>query len=120
MAITEERRAPRAGALPATVTVSSADGYALVRLEGEFDIASRYVLSDSLAGAMTLDDGDLVVDLSGVQFMGAETVDLLIRGRSFLRARSRDLIVRSPSPSARRILDLCGLAHTAASSAADS
>ena len=62
-----------------------------------------------MARAIALDDADLVLDLSGVEFMDAATVRLIIRAREFLRLRSRSLTLRSPSTHARRVLDLCGL-----------
>jgi anti-anti-sigma factor len=115
MAIAEDvqPRDIRAPAVPG-VTVDRVDGSTVIRLEGEFDIASRLALSESFAYAMTLDNGDLVVDLSAVEFMGAETVDLILRGRAFLLARSRNLTMRSPSSSAQRVLDLCGVVDAAA------
>jgi anti-anti-sigma factor len=63
----------------------------------------------TMARAITLGDAELVVDLSGVEFMGAATVGVLIRSRALLRTRSRSLVLRSPSRSARHLLDLCDL-----------
>jgi hypothetical protein len=42
--------------------------------------------------------------------MSAATIGVFVRARTLLRARSRSLVVRSPSRCARRLLDLCGLA----------
>jgi hypothetical protein len=61
-----------------------------------------------MAQAVALDDADVVVDLSDVQFMGAATVGVIIRARELLRLQSRSLALRSPSKCARRILDVCG------------
>ena len=58
------------------------DGHTLVLLEGDHDVANLFALADALAVAIAFDDSDLVVDLSRVQFMGAETVDLLVRART--------------------------------------
>jgi anti-anti-sigma factor len=80
----------------------------VVWLQGEHDASTVAALSDTLAGAMAIEDCDLVVDLSEVQFMGAATVGVLIRTQVLLRSRSRSLVLRSPSRCARRILDLCG------------
>jgi anti-anti-sigma regulatory factor len=43
--------------------------------------------------------------------MDAATNGVIVRARSGLRLRSRSLTLRSPSPSARRILDICGLTY---------
>ena len=80
----------------------------VVWLRGEHDVSTVAALSETMARAIALDDADLVVDLSGVQFMGAATVGVIVRAREFLRLRSRSLALRSPSRCARRILDLCG------------
>ena len=95
--------------LAPTSSVLRGDGHTLVLLEGEHDIASLFAVAESLAIAIALDDQDLVVDLSGVQFMGAETIGILIRARNFLREQSRSLTLRAPAPCAQRVLDLCEL-----------
>jgi anti-anti-sigma factor len=80
----------------------------VVWLRGEHDVSTVAALSETMARAIALDDADVVVDLSEVQFMGAATVGVIIRAREFLRLRSRQLVLRSPSECARRILDVCG------------
>ncbi len=82
----------------------------VVWLRGEHDVSTVAALSEMMARAIALDDADVVVDLSEVQFMGAATVGVVIRAREFLRLRSRLLVLRSPSECARRTLELCG--HT--------
>jgi len=83
----------------------------VVWLHGEHDITTVATLSEVMTQAIAFDDGDLVVDLRGVEFMDAATVGVIVRARGFLRRRSRALVLRSPSGYARRLLDLCGLAH---------
>jgi anti-anti-sigma factor len=80
----------------------------VVWLRGEHDASTVAALSEIMARAIALDDADVVVDLSDVQFMGAATVGVIIRAREFLRLRSRSLVLRSPSECARRILDVSG------------
>jgi anti-sigma B factor antagonist len=81
----------------------------VVWLEGEYDIATAVVLGATLANASSRDDADLVVDLSGVTFIDAATIGVLIRGGNGLRRESRSLTLRSPSRWARRLLDIWGL-----------
>lgn len=82
----------------------------VVHVRGEHDIATRVHLSATIARAAQLDGADIIVDLSDVTFMDASTIGALVVARSSLRAHSRSLSVRAPSPQARRLLDLCGLA----------
>jgi len=92
----------------AAPVLSREDGRTVVWLDGEHDVSTLLVLTDTLAGAISADDADLVVDLSEVTFIGAASFDELIRGRAILRQQSRTLTLRSPSRCARRLLDACG------------
>ena len=91
-------------------TGRDADG-TVVWLRGEHDIGTVAALTETIARAMALDDTDLVVDLSEVQFMSAATIGVLMQARELLHRRSRSLTVRDPSRRARRILDVCGLSE---------
>jgi anti-sigma B factor antagonist len=82
----------------------------VVWLRGEHDVSTVAALSQTMARAIALDDGDLVVDLSGVDFMDAATVGVIVRARDFLELQSRSLTLRAPSTCAGRVLDLCDLA----------
>jgi anti-sigma B factor antagonist len=82
----------------------------VVWLRGEHDVSTVAALSQTMARAIALDDGDLVIDLSGVDFMDAATVGVIVRARDFLELQSRSLTLRAPSKYAARVLDLCELA----------
>jgi len=82
----------------------------VVWLRGEHDISTVAALSEMMDQAIALGDGDLIVDLSNVDFMSAATVGIIVRTRECLRLRSRSLALRSPSVRSRRVLDLCGVA----------
>lgn len=79
-------------------------------IRGDHDHATSTQLSARLAEAADRDDVDLIVDLSGVTFMDASTINTIVNAFNDLRAHSRSLAVRSPTPLARRLLDVCGLA----------
>jgi anti-anti-sigma factor len=80
----------------------------VVWLRGEHDASTVAALWDTIGQAIALDDADVVVDLSGVEFMGSATVGVIIRARESLWPRA--LTLRSPSRCAQRVLDLYGLA----------
>jgi anti-sigma B factor antagonist len=97
--------------LPAQALTSStvADGdTVVVQLWGEHDGSTVPVLSKILASAVGLDEANLVVDLSRVQFINSATVRVFIASSEFLGESSRTFVLRSPSRSARRVIDLCG------------
>ena len=85
----------------------------VVWLRGEHDFFTMPGLWGTMAQAIAFDDGDVVVDLSEVDFMDASTISVLVRARTMLATRSRSLTLRAPSNTAVRILDLCGVAATA-------
>ena len=89
-----------------------ADG-SVVWLRGEHDLFTLAGLWETMARAIAFDDGDVVVDLSAVDFMDASTIGVLVRARTLLGKRSRSLTLRTPSTRASRVLGLCGLANTA-------
>ena len=80
----------------------------VVRVRGDQDDANVAALAEAMAAAISIDDADLVVDLSEVQYMGAAAVRAVVRAGELLRLRSRSLVLGSPPRSARRILGLCG------------
>lgn len=90
-------------------TVSSLRGQAVVWLDGEEDIATVAVLAGRLDQAVSADHRDLIVDLSGLTFLSTATIEELIRVRNILLGQNRNLSLRSPSPFASRLLNLCGL-----------
>lgn len=85
--------------------------YTVLSVRGEHDIATKVSLAVAIARAAKRDAADVLVDLSQVTFMDASTVGAIVGSRNRLRSRSQSLEVRAPSPSARRVLELCGRAH---------
>lgn len=79
-------------------------------LRGEHDISNSTALADELSRAIAGQQGDLVIDLSEVEFMGVATAAVLTRARDFLGSRGRELKLRSPSAPTARLLGFCGLA----------
>jgi anti-anti-sigma factor len=81
----------------------------VVWLRGEHDLSTMEALSLTIAQAIAHDDGTLVIDLSEVHLMSAETVGVLVRTREYLRVRSRSLTLRCPSTCVRHVFETCGL-----------
>lgn len=82
----------------------------VVWLIGEHDASTVTHLSATLARAIALDDADLVVDLTGVGFMDASTLRVMLRAQEFLTRHGRSLTLRAPRPCARLVLETSGLA----------
>lgn len=95
--------------MPSTEFPFAASGDGVIWLSGEHDVANVAQLSRALALATAGNEADLVIDMSGVEFMGASTIGAIVHARNVLQSQSRDLVVRSPSKRAERLLHLCGL-----------
>lgn len=87
----------------------SAGSPSIVRFQGEHDIATVQVLAAQLARVIASTESDLSIDLSGVTFMDASTVSVIVCARQFLASRDRALTLRSPGTAARRIIKICRL-----------
>lgn len=81
----------------------------VVWLRGDHDLSTAPALWQTMTRTAQLDDADLVIDLSGVTFMDASTVGVLMRTRELLEGSPWVLEMRSPSPCARHVLGVCGL-----------
>jgi anti-anti-sigma factor len=92
-----------------TIAAVAGDHGVTVRLSGEHDISTDLVVASMLAHVIAVTEGDVVVDLSEVQFFGASTIGVLVTARRILNGRSRDLTLCAPSRCARRVIDICGV-----------
>ena len=86
--------------------VSREGEWTVLWLDGEHDIATADVVAGALAEAIATDHADVIVDLSGVEFLGAVTIHVLRRSRVLLRGQSRSMTLRCPSKCATRVLAL--------------
>jgi anti-sigma B factor antagonist len=98
--------------LPLAVERIRADGYELLAVEGEIDIATSPRLIAALNEAVTDTTGAVLVDLSAVGFMDSTGLALLIRAQRRLSGRGRGFAVVCPEGPVRRIFDLTDMAET--------
>jgi len=78
-------------------------------LGGEHDIATKDVLAATIAEAIALDEPAVVIDLSGVHFISAATIGVIVGAKKVLARRGRSLVLRDPPPFVRRVFGACGL-----------
>ena len=79
-----------------------------VQVRGELDIATAPLLSAVLDTVLARRPWRVEVDLSAVTFLDAYSVSCLDAARHRLAAHRAVLVVRGPSPVARRVLGLTG------------
>jgi anti-anti-sigma factor len=82
----------------------------VVWLSGEQDISTAADLTERLDAAAALGNGNLIVDVSQVEFIDAATVRVIVHCVARLRLQSRWLRLRHPQPFVQRVLGICGLA----------
>lgn len=88
--------------------VEQDDGRAIVHFAGELDYASAAVAHLALERAGP-DLSEVTLDLSRVVFVDAAGVRFLINAQRRARAARRHMIIRRPSRSVRRMLELTGV-----------
>jgi anti-anti-sigma factor len=86
----------------------SSDGWAILRVEGEIDIARLQELEDLIAANCNGACTDTVVDLSNVEFMDSTGMAWLLRSRDLVLDRERRFTVVVPK-SLDLIFELTGL-----------
>mgnify|MGYP002336302963 CR=1 FL=1 len=79
----------------------------LLAIRGDIDLANHEQVSSELARALDSDAERVVMDLSEVGFVDTTALTTLFR---LVQAHGNRLVVRSPSPALRRVMQLSGLA----------
>ena len=76
-----------------------------VLAEGEIDKATAPMLRDCLTALQ----GDVVVDLTALEFLDSTGLGVLIGANRALELGGGTLRLRAPQPQVRRVLDITGL-----------
>lgn len=79
-------------------------------LVGEIDAHTAPVLLEHL-DPLPLGDGDIVLDIAGVDFMDSSALRVLIEAHDRATAAHRRLVLHSPSTAVRRLFEVSGLAE---------
>lgn len=93
------------------VSVSPEGATTVVALQGEADVATVAALVDAFARISAHGEGDVVVDLSRIEFMDTATLRAVLAAKAALAGDGRQLTLRSPSRIAGRMLGVFGLDH---------
>lgn len=78
------------------------------RLIGELDLSSCDRASEAIA-PLLLAPGDVELDLSGLRFTDSSGLRVFVQVKSELGDRG-SLVLRSPNPHVRKILEIAGIA----------
>jgi anti-sigma B factor antagonist len=80
-----------------------------VRLQGELDLSTAAQLRDELARLAADGATRVTIDLSDLAFIDSTGLSVLITALKRLRQQGGDMILRSPTPSTRKVLEITGL-----------
>ena len=92
-----------------TVTADELDGWALLRVSGEVDIASAPRLRETLIGVIAGGQPRVVLDLDGVDFLDSTGLGVIVSALKRTRTHGGDLRIVSTRPSVRQLFELTGL-----------
>jgi anti-anti-sigma factor len=92
-----------------TTTVVSNPPSAAVVLDGEMDISTCPAIRRFLMAAISGGDVHLAVDMSGVAFIDASGIGVLVAAANRARQAGGGLTLLAPSPQVRRLLDILHL-----------
>jgi anti-sigma B factor antagonist len=91
------------------MTVVSDPLSATVVLDGEIDIATAPAIRRLLIAAISGGDVHLAIDISGVTFIGAAGIGVLVAAANRAREAGGSLSLLAPSPQVQRLLDILHL-----------
>jgi len=89
------------------VDVVDEGGQSVVVVKGEIDLSVVDVLWKTMGEAAV--GGSLVLDVAGVTFMDSAGVNLLLRVRQRLGDVPEAVVLRHPSATVRRVLEMAGV-----------
>ena len=92
-----------------TLSTSSEDGVVTVTVVGEVDTFTAPVLRSTLDTQLEAQPRELVIDLSGVQFLGSAGLAVLVETQKTARAREVELRLIATTRAVTRPLEVTGL-----------
>jgi anti-sigma B factor antagonist len=92
-----------------TLSTSNEDGVVTVTVVGEVDTFTAPVLRSTLDSQLELQPRELVIDLSGVQFLGSAGLAVLVETQKSSRSREVALRLIASTRAVTRPLEVTGL-----------
>jgi anti-sigma B factor antagonist len=88
---------------------SELDGRPVLSVSGEIDLAIAGRFAEELESLVAGNGGSGVVDLSAVDFIDSSGIRELLKAQSAAQSAGGDLLLLSPSPACRRVLEISGV-----------
>jgi len=94
---------------PLQVDASTEGDQLVLVLTGELDPHTAPLLRERIDGARTENTAVLVLDIGGLRFIDSSGLRVIIGAHKDMTGRGGRLILRSPTETTRRLLDITGL-----------
>ena len=94
---------------PLQVESSTEDGQLVLVLTGELDPHTAPLLRDRIDAALDERTTTLVLDLRGLRFIDSSGLRVIIGAHKDMVGRDGHLVLRAPTETTRRLLDITGL-----------
>jgi anti-sigma B factor antagonist len=95
---------------PFAVEVSQVEGRAVVAVAGELDLATAPQLCERLALLSEAGKNQVTLDLTNLVFIDSTGLSVLVMAFNRAQAAEGSVVIRNPSLSVMRILEITGLA----------
>jgi anti-anti-sigma factor len=94
---------------PLTIETMERDGETVLVLEGELDPHTAPQLQRQIGAVFDAGGNGLSLDLRGLTFIDSSGLRVILGAHKTANDRGGALVLRSPSPTAKRLLDITGL-----------
>ena len=91
------------------IDVATVAATGVVSVAGDIDLHSCRRLREELTGLIEGGVTSVVVDLARMDFVDSTGLDVLVGAQKRLRQRGGELVLRSPRPAARKVLEITRL-----------
>lgn len=91
------------------IDVADRGKWSVITVAGEVDLSSSPALREEFLRLVGLGRYQVIVDLSGVEFLDSTGLGVLVAGLKRLRDNGGDLVLAGPEPRILRLFEITGL-----------
>jgi anti-sigma B factor antagonist len=93
------------------IEVANTTSPTIVALTGEIDILAAGRVRDTLIAVCNGGEKYVIVDMTNVTFMDSTGLSALVGGVKRFRSVGGQVVLRSPGPSVRKVMEITGLSR---------